>query len=510
MANKKLSTPRILAKYKEAITVKEADNVTLKEDITMLKDHEVLIDDDLFPGNELLTVKKAAKDSVANSIEITRQIDQVINELEAEGVIQLSNRVFGYDIDLLKQKSNQSEYITLAGNVPMIPYKFTTSTSETPVTGGWNDEAFLYDLLGIRAVLLSDEGKVVKVFKNINSYDECYDPSDTTFSNPESYDPTSTTYDGLHIMIQFKKLWIKQWKSSEFKMHVRFSPDPMSEKDGWMIHPAFLSERTQGKTYADYIYISAFHGLRLIKDSTKGTYTIASRKSLGSKFTLPQAIEYLRELGAGWTGLTASKYNLLTHLFTIVTCSMEFYNNYAMFRGHNSTINVNNLPGSTLPNNVSTTDINGVNYYNAMFLGIDNLFGTPVFYFGKNTLPSLDGDNSKCRIIVAATGPYIETMLDEPGDNYVDYNVETYRDIGDGKSRTTISDLVIIDNGMSIFTAKYQLYDETVNQTGSTLNQYIPQTTSLYSVFGAYDGLVTALQYRTDGTTTFPTFLTYS
>ena len=100
MANKKLSTPRILAKYKEAITVKEADNVTLKEDLTMLKDHEVLIDDDLFPGNELLTVKKAAKDSVPDSIEITRQIDQVINELEAEGVNQYCNRILYYLIEL--------------------------------------------------------------------------------------------------------------------------------------------------------------------------------------------------------------------------------------------------------------------------------------------------------------------------------------------------------------------------------------------------------------------------
>ena len=510
MANKSLSTPNILARYKESVTVKEADNATLKEDLTMLKDHEVLIDDDLFPGNELLTIKKTDKDSVANSIEVTRQIDQVINELEAEGVIKLSDKIFGYDIDLRSQQRSQEGYITYAGNMNLVPYEFTTAPEGTPAAGTWNDESFLYDLLGVRAVLLDLNGNVVKVFKKINDYTTCYDVTDTTFSNPQAYDPSSTTYDGLNIMIQFKKLWVKQWKSDEFTIYFRFSSDPMSEKDGWMIHPAFLSEKTQGKTYADYIYISAYHATRIIKDSVKGTYALTSKNLPGTKITLPQATEFIKEMGGGWTTLTASKYNLLTHLFTLITCSMNYYKNYAMFRGFESTINNTTLNISTLPNNVSTVVENGETYYNTMMLGINNIFGTPVYYLGKNTLESLDGDPLKCRIIVAATGPYMQTLSDQPGDNYVDYNIETYRDIGDMRYRTTISNLINLDNGMTIFAASYPIYDENVIYSGITLNQYIPQTKSLYSVFGAYKGLITSLQYRTDGTTSFPTFLIYS
>ena len=438
---KSLSTPHIPAKFKESITVKEADGVTSIEDLTMLKDHEVLMDDNKYPDNELITVNKTDKDHVNNSVQITRQIEQVINELTNEGILELGNNVFGVDIDLNIIESDPDNFIKYIGTIDIPKFKFTT----TPITitdeneYSWNNPKFLYKLLGLRPVLLDLDGNVVKVFKNYD-FSKVYDPSDTTFSNPQPYDYDSSTYDGLNIMIEFKKLYFKQWRSNNV-IHFRFSPDKLSEKEGWLVHPAFLSERTQGKTESDYIYISAFHATRIIKDSVKAEYTLTSKQLNGTKENFTNIMKYTKEMGSGWEPLTLSKLSLLVELFIIMTQSTAFYDNYIMFRGDSSTVNQRTYGYDDYPN------ISAMNstLYNSRVFGIDNLFGTPELFLGKNTLPSLDNNNSsKARILLAATGPYIENIGDEFGTNYLDSDVETYIDSGDMRYRTIISDLKFV------------------------------------------------------------------
>ncbi len=493
-------TPRIPANYSKVIQVRAKDGSIIK-DYTQLKDHEVLIKDDSV--NELLTVKKTAKDNSGTvNYTITEQIKKITNELVEEGKLELG-KVFGFNIDLNKFKNGQDS-VSYGGTIPL------QALSKVDKTEPFWTTSLLEELLGIRLVQLNWDGTIKFYYKDFNYMGTPYLDEEYTQPAPQSDYLTNQT---LPFMIRFKKLWINHYMADDHTIHMRFSNKKLPESQGWKVHPAFISEQYQGQKEADYIYISPTRAQLFTNSSTGETYLTTGVNIYNeSKITFPKLNEELQKLNEksnghpGWQSLTISQLTLIYQLWIVINKSLivNLDNIKLMLSGGD----VNHPVLSDCDYAFCKYEQSGVIGYR--FLGLWNVFMQPVFLKGVCSAPTANNDSNKSRVYLANYGPYRSSLSDRLGSNYIDSGIETILDSGTGTYRTTI-DAITIDP-TTVFYSSQGIFIENSLYNGKFFGQvqYMPQIENIYNLFGAYSGLESTIQYKTDLISSHKTLLTFS
>lgn len=450
-----LNTSNIPATIEDALKFKDYSTGNIVDDTLQLKDHEILVN---VSKSEFYTAMKTS----TNDITVTEQIQTVIDELITEGVIQLAN-VATTKINISSVENIGDKYST---------FKISYNSAVTPNTlsidkGSWTDTT-IQEYLGIRPCILNNDGEVIK-YLDINNYNKYrYPSSDTWYTDGDC----STNITGQNIMIEIPKIYKKKFVKDGYIYTSLTKDAPISPTSSWTVHPAFYSEREGGRVYADYIYIATYPST--LNTGTNGKIQACSRKSnsgtvTNTDVTSLKLLEYINNIGEGFTPLTNSKLSLLQDIYIIMAGTITMFDNAMMHAGSIDDLDWT-ITGGLFSTSLSTTKGPQVKW-----LGIANPFNFPCMVSGL--VLKLNSAKTRGSLFVAEHGPYpntdaeLKVIIDGMYDNFINTTINTINCLS-GSNKTTISDISITEDGSNILYASVDTYNSTAIYNGKFV-QYI-------------------------------------
>ena len=503
----------ILNKIEEAIQIKDKDGLPTI-DYLQLKDNEIISNKDY---SDINIIKKSKKDNSNpdKQIDIYSQIDNIINNLIKSGDIQIINSVG------IKFNSQINDgIISQAFGEKITPFHYTVTTSAESVggykvginPGTWSNEN-LFKFFGIRPCILNNKGEVTRYLdpNNYNRY--CYPENQNTWYTDLDI---SQRVAGENVMIEIPKIYMKyEYKIENGKEVVYFrlsNGKSININDGWKVHPAFYSEATGGKTYADKIYIAAFQSSLATTDT--GETQLCSRACLSPETEYSLLTEYAHNIGNGFEILTWSKFSLLYELYMIMSFKYGMESNFLIHYGSSGVSNVTWGINKGLMAGQMVKDGNGDYFPQFKWLGITDPFSGRIVINGMNAFFNLTGERFSFKY--ALHGPYVYDSANDIGKTYyTHYKNPTYEGMYNNPSdtyRIAINNIKIID-GIIMFIADENatysdtdIYDDKIVQY--TIDTEVP---TLYTSFGANVMFSNGtLRYLSDKNRSGKTLITYS